>query len=332
MRSVASIVRRGLAAARSRGPSAALWVAASKIEETIRHRPPENAGSVPGALTEAVASARPLATAGREVERALRSVHRPLRGVDRCHVFVHGSWADGTRLAFSDLDNLVIIDDLDMTPDDQRRIAFALARVDLNMMRLDPLQHHGNWIIRMAALGALDESYLPLHVIGGALCIQGSPTVRALVAGSSSREGTRANIRSLSGALERFMSPDEMSLWTAKHLVSGISLMPAYVRQALGERVSKAEALQSSNVRGVFSPASVAAVEWATEARARWGAQLDRPVFRDFAARARRLRSGHAIRKFSARAAPSPTEDFVRSVPAGAIRSLIAESLAHARG
>lgn len=270
------------------------------------------------------------ATAHRVGELELVEVHRPLQRFKQCRVFVHGSWADGTRTPFSDLDNLILIDDSRLSTRDWYGISLALAQVDLKMMRLDPLQHHGNWIILQSDLEGLDESYLPLHVLEGALCLQGSPEVHARVSVASSSERMRRNVASLAGALRIFSDPQKMTLWNAKHLVSGLSLMPAYVHQVRGKRISKKDALSAEAVEAIFSATASQAVAWATKARNDWGQQLEQAEFRAFSGRAVELESGPAIRKFAKANSPRPTQEFVGTLPTLEIAALISESQSHA--
>lgn len=290
-------------------------------------RAPRNQHEV---LTDVTATATRVGEAHELDAPELVEVHRPLQRFEQCRVFVHGSWADGTRTPFSDLDNLILINDSQLSSGDRRRISVALAKVDLNMMRRDPLQHHGNWIILESDFDGLDESYLPLHVLEGALCLQGLPEVHARVPVTSSSERMRRNVTSLAGALRLFSHPETMTLWNAKHLVSGLSLMPAYLHQVHGKRISKKDALCAEAVRAIFSATGVQAVQWATQARRDWGQQLEREEFREFFARAVKLQSGPAIRKFAKKSAPRPTEGFVRSLPSPEIEALISESLLYA--
>lgn len=269
-------------------------------------------------------------TAHRSEDPELAEVHRPLQRFEQCRIFVHGSWADDTRTPFSDLDNLILVDDSRLEAKDCHRLSVALARVDLNMMRLDPLQHHGNWIILESDLEGLDESYLPLRVVEGALCLKGSPEVRARVSLASSSERMRRNVVSLAEALRVFSEPRAMNLWNAKHLVSGLSLMPAYLHQVHGRRISKRDALHADAVNAVLSGTAGQAIAWATQARKHWGRQLEQADFGEFAGKAAKLRSGPAIRKFAKRNSPKPTGGFVESLPTPEIAALISESLAHA--
>src|SRR5690606_30205071 len=109
----------------------------------------------------------------------LESIFRGAENFPMVDVYVHGSWADNSRTAFSDLDDLVIIDRSKLRGQKAatKRLISWLNKVELRLYRMDLLQHHGHWIIFKDMLRNYDQSYIPLNVLNGAIIIQGQAKI-----------------------------------------------------------------------------------------------------------------------------------------------------------
>ena len=231
------------------------------------------------------------------------------RGVDAfpwISVYVHGSWADETRTAFSDLDDLVVVHGAQRRSDhDIRRLERWLNVVDLRFLRKDPLQHHGHWIIHSVELTCLDESYMPLVVLEDALVIQGEPRLEAIVDNTSTRRGLERNLTQTVRAIAAWTREYEqgtLNLYDTKHLIGAISLLPAYVIQLRGEYVDK-----SAAIRMFHDAASIKAreaLDWATDARAGWAAVQHGPGYWALEAGPLLVRNPNLHRRLASRFSP----------------------------
>ena len=60
---------------------------------------------------------------------------------------VHGSYATGEEIAYSDFDGLIVISDSAISnPEILSEVAFRLHQIRRYMHRIDPFQHHG-WFV-----------------------------------------------------------------------------------------------------------------------------------------------------------------------------------------
>ncbi len=85
----------------------------------------------------------------------------PLRD-DLVHAVVHGSLATGEEIPYSDFDGIVILKD--ETVGDAGRLAAVAQRLSRSrriMLDLDPLQHHGWYVLNESSLARFDESRFP---------------------------------------------------------------------------------------------------------------------------------------------------------------------------
>lgn len=228
-------------------------------------------------------------------------------------LYVHGSWADDTRTAFSDLDDLVIIDRDEIGDERQlRRLEAWLNRVDMRFCRIDPLQHHGHWIIYRDQLNDYDESYMPLVVLEGAVRVQGRARVIGTIDGPRTLVGLHRNVRVTLANIERLFDRYQsaaINLYQMKRLVGSILLVPAYAFQIKGHRISKGEALRAS--RKIYSEEANRAIEVCSMIREGWGRALGGTRYALFTVMSHILTEPHIYRRLASRLAPRfPTHLF----------------------
>ena len=184
-------------------------------------------------------------------------------------LFLHGSLADHTATAFSDVDDFVILR-AEAWRDAQtlRRVGTALARVARGYQEIDPFQHHGHWLVTEFDLLYYDESIMPLNVLDGARRVAGENHIA--VRRSADTGGFHRNITSTLRTMRRRLQLIEqqrgMNAFRLKGLVGEIALLPAYLFQSRGQMPSKSEAIRRAGE--LFSSAALTALEWATRVRA----------------------------------------------------------------
>lgn len=87
-------------------------------------------------------------------------------------IFFHGSMADLKYTAFSDIDDLVIINQTTWcNADFLIQTAKLLSQIARKYQNIDPLQHHGHWVITDFDLLLYDQSYIPLVIFDEAVLI-----------------------------------------------------------------------------------------------------------------------------------------------------------------
>ncbi len=204
---------------------------------------------------------------------AVSAMRRALAPLDQdVSVYVHGSTASGDRTPFSDLDDLVVVH-ADAWSSYTRFAAAArrLEGVARQMEVLDPLQHHGHWVVTDLDLRCLDESVMPLVVLEGAVQICGPRELRA-----RARTDGAGFTRVMWGILQEVrretlaLMAGELNLFGLKDLISGISLLPALTFQSRGRMVDKLTAIR--RCEELFSEEALPAIRWATCIRQEWGA------------------------------------------------------------
>lgn len=206
---------------------------------------------------------------------ATRRVTDIFKGVDKfpfLSVYVHGSWADDTRTEFSDLDDLIIIDSFKLKTRMQSVRAEAwLNKVDMRFCRIDPLQHHGHWIITSDSLDNLDGSYMPLTVLNNAMLVQGSNNINYKTSIAITRIGLLRNIESTLDNIStksRYYLENNISAFQMKELIGSFLLMPAYLIQFKGTDISKKQALEQKAT--IFGPECCHLLDKCSQIRSDW--------------------------------------------------------------
>ena len=244
-------------------------------------------------------------------------------------VYVHGSWADSTTTPFSDLDDLVIVNvEHPISLREIWGLERTLNRIDMRFMRLDPIQHHGHWILEAGNWSApLDESFIPLVVLEGALRVQGPSTVASALDRSATELGLARNIELSCQTIENVYA-DYLSrtanIYAIKQLVGSILLMPAYVMQSRGRRVGKREAIEGADE--LFSPEALATVRWASSVRESWGSALGVRGVGTWRSLSRLPMSPRIFRRLVSRYAPQFPVAAFDELATGAVTAFLKES------
>jgi hypothetical protein len=194
-----------------------------------------------------------------------------LAGFPFVWVYLHGSQGDRTANAFSDYDDLIIIDIEKMDKTEVKKLVKSLNRVQMRFCRLDPLQHHGHWIITKQSLNDYDESYMPLLVLQEGVVIQGPHEIRYTSNESATRTGLRTNIYNTCEAISSLYNIYEKGIigsYKLKGLVGSFALMPAFIFQYRGEPLTKVEAIERA--KEIFSDKAYACIVWASYCRENW--------------------------------------------------------------
>lgn len=225
---------------------------------------------------------------------------------DMIEIYIHGSLADQTQTAFSDVDDMIIIDREKLRAiSDARKLEHWLNRVDRRFCRVDPLQHHGHWIVYLDELKAYDASRMPLTVLNGALVVKGRSHIAATINTEQSIAGTARNVQSALGVVNHLYkrySENDINSYQMKQLVGSLLLMPAYLFQLQGTEIDKKGAIE--NAGAIFGPVAVQAVRCAESIRSQWQIALKRPGVTLFSCLGRIIRNPHLYRVFASKCAP----------------------------
>jgi hypothetical protein len=198
----------------------------------------------------------------------LQELFSPLRRLDpsKIQVFVHGSWADNSRTDFSDLDDLIIIDDEYFS-----EAKTVLDEIENNFQKIDTTQHHGHWLIRKSELNDYDNSILPLFILEGSICIYGSNTVKATINKKKTDKGNILRLRNTCRNIEKFYAQYKsgtLNVYDYKRFVGSVVLIPPIIFQLQNSNIDKKSAIFQADQ--IFSEYSLNLIKWATEVRKNW--------------------------------------------------------------
>lgn len=185
-------------------------------------------------------------------------------------IYLHGSYADGERTAFSDIDDLVVVHAAAWrNAKTFETVIKSLERVSRAFQLNDPLQHHGHIMLLGYDLNLLDQGLIHSRVLQDSTCLLGDRPLTYNV--WEDHRGLRNNVLTLAQELRAnglLLANNAIQSFGLKQLVSAISLLPALVMQCHGIEVDKASAI--TQARRYFSPNAAWALDWASGVRKHW--------------------------------------------------------------
>jgi len=224
---------------------------------------------------------------------------------NKVSVYIHGSWADGTNNHFSDIDDYIIINDDSVNEEQLRDIIKILNKIDSEFCRLDPLQHHGHWIVGRSELENYNNSFIPIFILKDAKNVIGDNDICAKINHETTKVGLRNNIIRTADNIESFsaeMFNKSINAYKLKALIGSIALMPAMIFQLEGLEVDKRTAISRSNE--IFNEENNQLTLWATDCRNNWSVIVNSFRFKVFSMFPHLFRNPHLWRKVSNKFSP----------------------------
>lgn len=187
-------------------------------------------------------------------------------------VAIHGSRASNDNIAFSDLDDLVLVKGY-LNTVVKIYCALVLALLESVMQFIDPEQHHGHWLLSVGAQRYQEGAYLPFATLEKAVHVYGkNQYVKQGVNLENKLFYQEALIHT-----ERFVEESlaelhhkGLTIYSFKSLISAISLLPALRMQANGVDIDKKSAILIEIKRGNSQ------LEWASDIRLNWSYYIAR--------------------------------------------------------
>lgn len=174
----------------------------------------------------------------RSIMEGLAPIARWLSGA-----YVHGSLADGEQCAYSDFDGLVILrHEAFATPDRLLSMLQRLHQLQQTMTVLDPLQHHGWFVLTEADLAWHCEAYFPPVLFRHARSLLPGEAGNVRLRCRDSRAEASAAFSSLAEAVHRKTTrlAPPADAFALKSLLSQFMLLPAlYLQCRDGQGVYK---------------------------------------------------------------------------------------------
>lgn len=186
-------------------------------------------------------------------------------------LLIHGSHADETSTPFSDIDDIVILNESFFQSYEIFEYSIKVLHELNHIYQLhDITQHHGHWVFTYNELLQYDESMMPECVFDESLSVFDDAEV-SLCPVADSRFQHR--LLGLCNGIERYFKmlfANKINLYYLKHLVSAIALVFPLYFQSRGVHLSKREALAPSRIKGHFETEIIEILEWATVMRKFW--------------------------------------------------------------
>lgn len=207
----------------------------------------------------------------------------PLEKASGIQVFIHGSCADNSTTAFSDIDDFIVIDDTSLSPKEQKHIETILNEIEKQFYKVDPLQHHGHWKIFKSELSHYNNSYLPVFILENAICLIGDNKLKATIDYYVSYCSLVQRIKSTLKNIDVFYSKfheKRLNIYDLKRLIGSIALIPPLLFQLKGYSVDKKSAIERA--AELFSQKALLLLQWATELRLNWHLTLIRKEYSAF--------------------------------------------------
>lgn len=198
---------------------------------------------------------------------------------------VHGSHATGEVVPYSDFDGLLVIKD-EVFGDTERlaTLAMAIYRSQAGMYRMDPLQHHGWFILTERDYLAYPVSYLPIEVLAQSRSLLGD-TALQLELRPELHPDFFGPVKSMCRRFRRLASKGNRpkNLYQLKSLLSEFMMLPALYVQARDQRgIFKRESFDaaardfSEGYWSIMTDVSALRAEWKQEIKDAEKARLEK--------------------------------------------------------
>ncbi|GGZ89304.1 nucleotidyltransferase domain-containing protein [Algibacter mikhailovii] len=225
--------------------------------------------------------------------------------------YLHGSWADNTNNAFSDIDDFIIIHkDRFKSQKELRSVISILNKIDIKFCRIDPIQHHGHWIVCNNELDVYNNSFMPLYIMKEAKRIQGDEIIKANIDKEQTLKGLRENIIGTCKNIERLSEKyflNNINAYELKCLVGSFVLVPAFIFQLKNEEIDKPGAIAKSHT--LYSVDAFSCITWSTNCRENWDVITGKSIFKIFAFLVKFCPDPHIWRKFAEKFSPKVSKN-----------------------
>lgn len=217
------------------------------------------------------------------VHPIIEQIFEPLKELKGIQVFLHGSWADNTTTAFSDIDDFVIVDDINLTTDELKQIENILLQVQNEFYKIDPLQHHGHWRAYKSELKDYNNGVIPLFILEDSICLAGSNIIEASINHNKTYYTISNSIKSFCIWIDRLFTHyynNQLNVHNLKRLVGSVVLLAPLINQLKGINTDKRTAILNANQ--LFSEEALPLIKWASDLRTNWHTLTDHQAFKEF--------------------------------------------------
>lgn len=162
--------------------------------------------------------------------------------------YVHGSIGTGEEIPYSDFDGLVIVKNTALeNANDLIKLAVILKDTEKTMYEMDPLQHHGWFVMSEADLQDYPQSYFPQELFSHAKCLCGAAAFSIGVRENEFIHEYRRSFEKLTQSILKKLNSRSFlqNYYVLKNLLSEFMLLPAiYFQAKTGKGIFKKQSFE----------------------------------------------------------------------------------------
>ena len=149
--------------------------------------------------------------------------------------YVHGSVATSEEIPYSDFDGFIILKNETILDSKKlKRVAQVLGESEKIMFEMDPLQHHGWFILTENDLKNYPEYYLPSDILNFSKCLFGKNQISLRVKKTGFKNEYIESFHSMVSAIHKKLESKSFlkNYYSFKNLLSQFMLLPSFYIQA----------------------------------------------------------------------------------------------------
>ncbi len=158
---------------------------------------------------------------------------------DLVGAYIHGSTATGERIAYSDVDALIIIkDEVFQNPRRLAKTAYKLNRALKYFYKIDPLQHHGWFVLTESDLLDYPQTYFPAEIFKYSKSLFPDKGLQIELFFDPKKQDYQTPFMELAAGVRWQLEKEEYpkNMYQLKGLLSRFMLLPALYCQARDEK------------------------------------------------------------------------------------------------
>ena len=181
-------------------------------------------------------------------------------------LIVQGSYADSKITNYSDIDLVILYKPFNP------EVLKIKKEIEIFLLSIDPLQHHGVFMIDITTFGFYWQMDLPVEVLKKAKYFGASETTLTITGVLEENIGSQKAVESILTVIINFLDKDfnQTGLWEWKFFLSDVLLLPTLILGSKGKYIYKRDSFLVA--KEMFSKEAWYCIEKATSIRDAWPA------------------------------------------------------------
>ncbi|MEO9070329.1 MAG: nucleotidyltransferase domain-containing protein [Ginsengibacter sp.] len=188
-------------------------------------------------------------------------------------LIIHGSFADSKITNYSDVDLVIFYQPF------SENVLKIKIEIEVFLLQVDPLQHHGIFMIDANTFDFYWQMDLPIEVLNKAKCFSDDGDTLNIQGILKENSGALHALKSIFIGIEQFLDKDykQIGLWEWKFFISQLLLLPTLLLGSKGNYIYKRDSFEI--VKKLFSHKAWYCIDKASEIRDEWP---DRNTLREY--------------------------------------------------